>query len=131
MITMHSQSVNVSRVELLAKLRENLATHRVEYAEAVADYQDRLLADLKLATKKVSKIKDVQDLKNFKFSLPYPVSYEKSFTDIIEMLEMSVDETIELDAQSFRAYIKNEWAWRSQFDATRQSYKAAGSALSL
>lgn len=131
MITMHQRSVNVARVTLLEKLRENLATHKAEYAEAVADYQERLLADLKLAVKKVGKIKDVKDLENFSFSLPYPQSHERDYTEIIEMLEMSVDENIQLDAQSFRAYIKNEWHWRDHFQATRASYKAAGAALSF
>ncbi len=131
MITMHQRSVNVSRNTLLDKLRENLEAHKTEYAEAVADYQERLLGDLKLAAKKVAKIKDVKDLQNFSFDLPYPQSHEREYTEIIEMLEMSVDENIQLDAQSFRAYIKNEWAWRSHFDATRASYKAAGSALSF
>jgi len=131
MITMHQRSVNVSRTVLLEKLRENLELHRKEYAEAVSDFQARLLADLKLAAKKVAKIHDVADLKNFSFDLPYPQNHEDEFVQIIEMLEMSVDENIQLDAQSFRAYVKNEWAWRQHFAATSAMYKTAGSALSF
>ncbi len=128
---MHQRSVNVSRATLLEKLRENLELHKKEYAEAVADYQARLLADLKLAAKKVAKIHDVEDLQNFSFNLPYPQNHEDDFTQIIEMLEMSVDENIQLDAQSFRAYVKNEWSWRQSFAATSSMYKTAGSALSF
>jgi hypothetical protein len=131
MITLHQRSVNVSRLELLKKLRENLDLHCAEYASAIADYQERLLADLKLAVKKVAKVHDVNDLVNFSFSLPYPKNYEDEFTQVIEMMEMSVDETIELDSNSFRAYVKNEWSWGQNFRLTNAMYKTAGSALSF
>lgn len=38
MMNIRQRSVNVSRVELLAKLKENLATHRKEYQEALVEY---------------------------------------------------------------------------------------------
>jgi beta-xylosidase len=131
MMNIRQRSVNVNRLELLAKLRANLETHKAEYAEALAEYQQRLLDDLKLAAKKVAKVTDPNELKNFRFSVPFPQNHEADYAEVIEMLEMSVDETINLDSESFKAYIKNEWHWQTQFTAAKMAYVTAGSSLTL
>lgn len=131
MMNIRQRSVNVSRVELLAKLKENLEAHRVEYAEALVEFKTRLVEDLKLASKKVNKTENVEDLKNFAFHIQFPQNHEKDYLEVIEMLEMSVDENINLDAESFRAYIKNEWNWQNTFRAAKMAYATVGSALSL
>ena len=131
MMNIRQRSVNVNRLELLTKLRANLAVHKAEYAEALAEYQQRLLDDLKLAAKKVSKVTDPNELKNFRFSVPFPQNHEADYAEVIEMLDMSVDETINLDSESFKAYIKNEWHWQTQFTAAKMAYVTAGSSLTL
>jgi len=40
------------------------------------------------------------------------------------MMEMSVDENINLDSQSFKAFVKNEWAWSYNFAKTTTLYKS-------
>lgn len=131
MMNIRQRSVNVSRTELLAKLKENLEIHRKEYAEALVEFKTRLVEDLKLATKKVNKTENVEDLKNFAFHIQFPQNHEQDYLDVIEMLEMSVDETINLDSESFKAYIKNEWNWQHHFRAAKMAYATVGSALSL
>lgn len=131
MMTMNQRSVNVNRLELLDKLRTNRELHRKEYIEALEEFHTRLLEDLKLAVKKVNSTQNTEDLKNFRFGLQFPQNHEQEYEDVIEMLEMSVDETIQLDAQSFKAYIKNEWHWQGQMRAAKAAYVTAGSSLSL
>jgi hypothetical protein len=131
MMNIRQRSVNVNRLELLAKLRENLEVHRAEYKEALAEFHVRLAEDLKLAAKKVAKTENAADLKNFSFSIQFPPNHEQDFVDVIEMLEMSVDDTINLDSESFKAYIKNEWNWQHHFRAAKMAYASVGSSLSL
>jgi hypothetical protein len=131
MMNIRQRSVNVSRTELLAKLKENLEVHRREYQEALVEFKARLVDDLKLATKKVNKTENVEDLKNFAFHIQFPQNHEQDYIDVIEMLEMSVDENINLDSESFKAYIKNEWNWQHHFRAAKMAYATVGSALSL
>lgn len=78
MMNIRQRSVNVSRVELLAKLKENLATHRKEYQEALVEYHTRLQEDLKLALKKVGRVVDIEELKSFRFSVSFPQNHEKA-----------------------------------------------------
>lgn len=129
MMTMHQRSVNVSRVQLLEKLRENLEIHKKEYEEALAEFKARLIEDLQLAVKKVKKTDDVMDLEKFKFKISFPEDHSQDYQDVIEMLEMSTDDTINLDAQSFKAYIKNEWVWQQSFKMTKALYNSVGSSF--
>jgi hypothetical protein len=112
-------------------MKQNLEQHKVEFQEAVKDFHQRLQEDLKLALKKVSKIEDPQQLKQFKFNVAFPENHEEDYRQVIEMLEMSVDETIQLDTRTFKAYVKNEWEWKMRFKSLTEVYKTAGSSLSL
>ena len=131
MMNIRQRSVNVSRVELLEKLKQNLEAHRKEYEEALVEYHTRLQEDLKLALKKVGRVVDIEELKSFRFSVAFPQNHEKDYEEVIEMLEMSVDEHINLDSESFKAYIKNEWSWASSFNASKMAYATVGSSLTL
>jgi len=122
------QTVNVDRIKLLEALKANLEIHRTEYAQALIDFKDRLEQDLKLAAKKVSKT-EPKDLRDFNFTVNFPQNHEREFIEVIDMLEHSVDTTINLDSASFRAYIKNEWAWAHSFKMLNSSYKIGGSML--
>jgi hypothetical protein len=35
-----------------------------------------------------------------------------------------VDDVINLDSESFKAYVKNEWSWSKSFDVTATMYKS-------
>jgi len=123
MLNIHQRSVNVSRKQLLECLYENLEVHKREFAEAQTEFKERLLADLKKATEKVEGMTP-EKLATFRFTFQYPQSHVAEYEGIIEMLEMSVDENINLDSESFKAYVKNEWSWSRGFEATKMLYKS-------
>jgi tetratricopeptide (TPR) repeat protein len=129
MMNIRQRSVNVSRQQLLVKLKENLLKHQAEYQEALIEFHKRLIDDLKLAHKQVSKVANVEELKDFSFKVSFPQNHEKDYAEVIEMLEMSVDESINLDSESFRAYVKNEWSWQKQFLAAKAAYSIVGSSF--
>lgn len=124
MIGINNKSVNVSRLMLLEKLRENLSTHRQQYAEAVSDYRKRIQIELSLALKQVNdETYPTDSIPKLAINFSIPTNHEKDYVDVIEMLEFSVDETINLDRESFKAYIKNEWSWSQPFNVMMASTK--------
>jgi hypothetical protein len=132
---MHSgrHSVNVSRVALLEKLRENLEIHKKDYIEACEGYKIKLLQDLASAgalIKATDPLK-LHTVRAVVFSAP--VNHEKEYQEIIDMMEHSVDETINLDSSDFKSYFKNEWTWSGAVNSTNSLYKsfAAASAADL
>lgn len=123
---MHSgrHSVNVSRKDLLAKLKENREIHKKDYQEALIGYQIKLTADLEKALAEVKTI-NVSRLNTLHaVSYDCPRSYDTEYRKIIDMMEVSVDDVINLDSQSFEQYFKNEWSWSDHFNNSATMYKA-------
>lgn len=131
MITANQRSVNVNRLQLLECLKKNLEIHKKDYQEALVGYKVKLEKDLTDALESLSSLKETE-LKGFNVEFQHPVSHENSYVEVIEMMEMSVDENINLDSQSFRAFIKNDWPWSINFNSTTTLYKsyAVGASLS-
>lgn len=119
-----TRSVNLKRSVLLEKLKENLEIHKKDYEEAIEGYKVKLLLDMKNKIEEIEKTDPnrIQELEYVPFSPPR--SYESSYLDVIEMLEFSVDDVINIDASSFKNYVKNEWAWSNNFKATTTLYKS-------
>jgi hypothetical protein len=128
MMNMNGQTVNVKRVDLLTALKANLELHQREYEEAVIEYRQKLYKDLTKAAELVGlegKLAPSEyELKQIKVNFNFPPNYTQMYIEVIEMLEMSVDETINLDAQHFKMYIKNQWGWSAGFTALKASYSA-------
>ena len=123
MMHFRNQSVNVKRSDLLDALRRNRSLHIAEYAEALRDFRLKMKAELERAQAALEAVED-KDLPKFKLNLPVVTqNYLKNYDEVIEMLELSVDETINLDSESFQAYFKNKWSWTDSFRTIAASYK--------
>lgn len=119
------QSVNVKRSELLEILRKNRDQHKLDYKEAVDGYRGAKIKALEDALEKV-KSEEKPEKTSLNVSLNRPINYISEYTQIIDMLEMSVDEVIKLDSDSFQAYIKDNWSWKRSFMASNASYMSSG-----
>lgn len=126
MMTMNGQTVNVKRTELLKALQTNFEIHKKEYEELVIEYRRKLIRDLskalELASLEGTAALSESELQKLRVQFNYPPNYANYYTDVIEMLEMSVDEFITLDHQHFKMYIKNQWSWTDAFNTTKMNY---------
>jgi hypothetical protein len=112
-------TVNVNREDLIRVLQLNLKKHTQDYKETLELYYKQLLVDLKELTAQAK----AKTKKRIQFNPAQPKSYEKTYTDTIEMLMMSVDETINLDMDNFRKFVKDEWDWKNEFSTVSNFYK--------
>ena len=115
-----SQTVNVSRRDLLEALELNLEKHKKAYAQAVINYRKALQVDLTAAL--IQANDPNSQLSKIKVEFNHPVSYANQYQKAIDMLKLSVDETINIDSDSFFAYFKDEWSWKSGFDLANSIY---------
>src|SRR5215471_11235331 len=99
--------VKVKRADLLAKIRANRDAHWALFLKAQEGYRklvieelDRMLADAK-AGRPIRR----------SISLAEPADHTDDYERILAMLEMSVDDTIMLDAQEFNQYVLDNWEW--------------------
>lgn len=113
MLTLRNKTVNVPRSVLLDSIAANLEIHKAQFQEAVEVYQKRLQIELQEALDIVNGQINFDTLSKVRVTFNPPQSHEGDYIEVLEMMEMSVDENINLDSESFRAYIKNEWSWSS------------------
>ena len=119
-----SQSVNVKRVALLEILKANRAQHIQMYDRAVEGYKIEMVEVLEKALKEAKEGK----MEFLSIGLAQPQNHRKEYDQVIDMMEMSVDEVINLDSHSFQCYVKDQWNWSSNVTALNSVYatKAMG-----
>lgn len=117
----NGRTVNVKRLELLEMLKKNKELHQKEYDEALVDFKKAMIAELQ----KQLKLAKAEKLNELHISMYPPQNHAGDFQEVIDMMEVSVDEVINLDSESFKAFFKNEWSWSAQFKLLASTYKAA------
>lgn len=96
--------VKVKRVELLAKLRDNKTKHEQVYKDAIEGYRVTVLKQLEKAKTKVEKGELVGTL-----NINIPKDHTEQYTEVIAMLDMSVEDEIELNKYEFNNYVLDKW----------------------
>lgn len=116
-------SVKVNRQELLDIVRANKDKHVADFNESVEDFK---VAAVKLAEANLALAQtgDVDSIVKMKSVPSRPASYEKEYTRAIRMLELSVDETIDVEQDVFNQLVLDEWHWKNQFAASSALYKS-------
>jgi hypothetical protein len=116
------RSVKVEKNELLGIVRENKKKHIKEFDESVKDYKK---AAIKVAKEHVelAKTGELDQIAKIRAMPQRPSSYEKDYDRAIRMLELSVEDTIELEEDVFNQLVLDEWTWKNSFTATGALYK--------
>ena len=116
------RSVKVDRTELLDIVRKNKVKHVKEFEESVKDYKK---AAVKVAKEHVelAKTGELDQIAKIRAMPQKPASYEKDYDRAIRMLELSVEDTIELEEDIFNQLVLDEWHWKNAFVASNSLYK--------
>ena len=116
------RSVKVEKNQLLGIVRNNKIKHIKEFDESVKDYKK---AALKIAKEHVelAKTGELDQIAKIRAMPQKPSSYEKDYERAIRMLELSVEDTIELEEDIFNQLVLDEWSWKNSFTATSALYK--------
>lgn len=117
--------VNVNREELLTILRKNKAQHRQIFEEALEGYRAKMIKYLENMLDDVKNCKKVDHY----IRLPLPEDQTAEYERAIKMFEMSVDKVVELDDESFRELVMDQWHWREKFINTNSMYSNKASML--
>ena len=117
------RSVKVEKAELLDIVRKNQKKHVKDFEESVKDYKK---AAIKVAKEHVDLAKsgDLEQIAKIRAMPAKPTSYEKEYDRAIRMLELSVDDTIELEDEIFNQLVLDEWSWKHAFVASGALYKS-------
>lgn len=117
------RSVKMHRLQLLGIVIENKKKHVKEFLEAVDDYKSAVkkIAETNL---KIASGGDLAEMAQAKHWPSAPVSYANEYDRAIRMLELSVEDTIELEEDIFNQLVLDEWNWKHSFVASATMYKS-------
>lgn len=111
------KTINIRKTELLKKLCENKEKHEKDYKIALSGFRVDCLDKLKDAMKDAKKGLTPNNL-----SFGEPSCHSEDYQTMIEMLEMSVDDELEITYEQFKRYVKDEWEWKRSFDISAALY---------
>jgi len=102
--------VKVDKGELLSTLKTNRQKHHDDYEKAKVGFRKLLIVELEKKLKAAKEGKKVP----LTFNNQKPTNNLNDYDDVIGMLELATDTTIELSHIQYKQYIKNEWDWTRQ-----------------
>lgn len=112
------KSVKIEKSKLLEILKENKTKHLKDYKTASKVFLEDAIAKLQEMldiAKKDGKV--IRDL-----GLDQPVSYVDSYDTVIQMLELSVEDIVELSFNEFQQYVEDKWHWKQSFLSLTSAY---------
>jgi len=115
--TMGSRIIKVKKTELVEKIQANKLKHVENYLQALIDYKDEALKQLKELTKR-AKDGDVR----IGLQLVTPVNNEAEYDKLLLMLKMEIDEEIELSMSEFNEYVHDETHYAQQASLSNSMY---------
>lgn len=113
-----SWSVEVPRLKLLRKVRENQKKHKELVSKALDKYREAVISVLD------DRIKDIKagGVINTHVRLPVPEDHTSDYDTIIGMLALSTTPTVTLGPVEYRSYYEDKWDWTERFATTNASY---------
>lgn len=116
------KSIRVQKIDLLRKLDINRTKHKEDFEAASIGYKKALKKCLmELLGSIETDTLDRSDLNEI-FQISCPKSHEEEYNVVIEMMKMSDDNVVEITAEEFRQYVRDDWNWKPDFNTTKRTY---------
>jgi len=114
----HMKTMSYPKEKILKALKKNREEHIKIVKEAQKGYREKaieLVSDL---------LKDLKAGKSVSLQIPLPVpeNHVDEFDRTIEMVQMCLGKTIELDVGEFQCYVRNKWQWQNHFLHSNSTY---------
>ena len=117
------KTVKVKRAALLERMTKNRDVHSKTFTDAMVGFRAACIAE---AEENLRKMRTPGGPINVFLQADRPSDHTDDYNRVIQMVEMSVDETLELDDREFRMYVMDEWQWKVNFDNTVSKYNNRG-----
>jgi hypothetical protein len=117
-------NISMNRSYLIGRVRGNRDKHDKDYAKAHAAWRQVFALELaRLQAQAVEGYRGLaRRLRKFLDKNPEPKSHGREYDAAIEMLELSVDDTVTVHAHEFRQLVRDEWDWKDDWVVTNAQY---------
>jgi hypothetical protein len=112
------KEVKVKLVDLLKTVTKNRETHRDLFLKAQDGFREIMIQELERSLKDAREGREIRR----SVAIPAPADHTSDYDRVIKMLEMSVEETVVLQAHEFEQYVMDNWAWKRHATGTNVAY---------
>lgn len=114
------QTTRIQKEKLREIVQRNRDNHRGEFEKALGEYKKAVIHYLGEQIKRAEQGLIVDNY----ISIPQPEDHTVDYDQVLEMLDLSVDDTIELTYRDFSQYVRDDWGWKGQFATTNATLAA-------
>lgn len=111
-------NITVKTADLLGVVRDNKDKHQLQFEKAWEMYVDATREWLEDCLKRIKKGKSVERMSPH----PVPEDHTGDYEQVIGMLGMHANDTIDLDWMTYRNFVDDEWSWSRAFETTNTYY---------
>lgn len=112
------KTIKVSKAKLINIITANRQKHREQFDLAFEGYRKECIRIMEQNLDLLKSGKRVQ----VSFLERAPQDHTEDYDRVIQMLEMSVDEHVEIEQQEFSNYVQDDWDWRRSWSASNSKY---------
>lgn len=113
------REVRIDKERLRERVQVNRDNHRLIFERSVDGYRE---AVQRWFGQQMDRLRDGDDDFEVTFTGVRPEDHTEDYERVLEMLEMSEDDTILLSQEEFARYVRDDWGWKRLFTATTSSY---------
>lgn len=125
MIQQAMSAITVEKAQLLTKLMENREKHQQAHREALEGYRIQQREELE------AKLLDLSGGRVIGQYLKHtpPEDHTKDYDEAIDMLQWATGDEVELNHGQFRAFVRDDWGWKQDWEASNSGYRLSAAAV--
>jgi hypothetical protein len=112
------QTVTVNKETLKTIVQKNRDEHHSKFERAFEGYRKETISILE---ENLQELKGGGKIRHIRIDSA-PEDHTADYNRILEMLEMSVDEEIDLLNSEFQQYVQDDWSWSHAWDTSNTKY---------
>lgn len=112
-------TVSVKKDELVKVLTENRDIHKKKYEEAQQGY---IILVTKALKKRLKKVEAGKEFDLHFYDLIKPENHVEDYQNVIDMLGVTEQESVDISMEDFQRYYKNNWSWHQQWHLSNKMY---------
>lgn len=112
------QQVKISKEKLRAIVEKNREQHRGQFERAFEGYRADCIHALERNLEALKRGERVRVL----IGETAPEDHTADYDRLLLMLDLSVDDVIALDVQSFAQYVQDDWCWKRAWATSNAKY---------
>lgn len=112
------EKVLVKKLDLRAKILINRNKHWDVFLKALKVYEEQAIIAFQ---NRIEALRNGEIVDSY-LRLERPQDHTRDYERVLQMLDMSVDDEIELSENDFGRYVMDDWEWSQGFIANTSSY---------